>query len=109
MRYKAYSAIIGRKKRTEEQRAKDDDNRPVFVHLFDVHDPHKTTEVPKEMLDFNVHRVKIHGLDVNYLPAGNDILINRLKWIEVGTEEKEPKHLLIKGEQIPIGQKSEEK
>ena len=78
------------------------------MHLFDIHDPHKTSEVPKKMLEFNVHRVKIHGLDINYLPAGNDILINRLKWIEVGTEEDVAEHLLIKGEQTPITGKDEE-
>jgi hypothetical protein len=93
MKYKTKSVVIGRKGKRDEN-----GNSPVFVNLFDINNPHKTAEVPKEMIDFKkIHKIIIIGLTLNYMIEGSDILINDLKEIEV--EEKEPGHLYIKGKQ----------
>ena len=93
MKYKTKSALIGRKGKRDEE-----GNSPVFVNLFDINDPHKTAEVPKEMIDFDkIHKIVIDSLKISYLIEGSDILINDLTEIEV--DEKEPEHLFISGKQ----------
>ncbi len=93
MKYKTKSALIGRKGKRDEE-----GNSPVFVNLFDINDPHKTAEVPKEMIDFDkIHKIVIDSLKISYLIEGSDILINNLEEIDV--EEKEPEHLFISGKQ----------
>jgi hypothetical protein len=92
MRYKAKSAMIGRAKRKDKE-----SDYPIFIHLFSINDPHKTGHVPEEMLDFpETHKVVIHGLDVIYLPLGNDLLINNLEHIDITTEGP---HISISGKQ----------
>jgi hypothetical protein len=94
MKYQAKSAIIGRMKRED----KDDELYPCFVSLFDINDPHKTGEVPKEQIKFEqLHKIIIDDLDINYLLAGNDIVINNLEVIDVSYK---PPHLFIKGKQV---------
>ena len=91
--YPTKSVIIGRKKRPN----KADEDYPCFVHFFDMNNPHRSGEVPKEMLDFaHMHKVIIKGLDVNYLLMGNDIVINHLR--EICLEDREG-HLHITGVQ----------
>ena len=95
MRYVTKSAIIGRKQHNEG----DDQNRPCFVSLFKMNDPHKKNEVPDKILEFeSIHKVIITGLDVNYLLPGNDLVINNLEHIDV-KEDKEKPHLLVSGKQ----------
>lgn len=92
MKCETKSAIVGRKGKRDEE-----GNSPVFVNLFKINDPHKTSEVPFKFLDFNkIHKIIIHDLTVNYMIEGSDILINNLKFIEV--KEKEG-HLDVYGEQ----------
>ncbi len=93
MKYITKSAVIGRKKRP----SKDDDNYPCFINLFKINEPHKSGKVPDKMLDFDdVHKVVISGLDVSYLLAGNDIVINDLEHIEI--DVKRP-HIFLTGKQ----------
>lgn len=93
MRYDTKSIIIGRMKREN----KDDEVYPCFVSLFDINDPHKTAEVPKKKLEFGgMHKVVIKGVDLNYLLAGNDLVINDLEYVEI---EEDTPHLYIKGQQ----------
>ncbi|MBN1385461.1 hypothetical protein JW968_00610 [Candidatus Woesearchaeota archaeon] len=90
MNYKTKSIVIGRKKRVE-------DHYPVFIHLFEINDPHLTDKVPFEMLEYdNIQKVELCGLCVEYWPFGSDIVINDLESIEV--EQKEDL-LIIKGKQ----------
>jgi hypothetical protein len=92
MRYKTSSAMIGRAKRKDKE-----SDYPTFIHLFNVNDPHKTGKVPEEMLDFQeTHKVMIKGLNVIYLPLGNDILINDLEYIDIETQGP---HILLSGKQ----------
>lgn len=93
MEYKAKSAIIGRMKRKN----KDDDVYPCFVSLFDINDPHKTAEVPTKKLEYeDMHKIVIKNVNINYLLAGNDLVINDLESIEIVDEQP---HLYVKGYQ----------
>ncbi len=97
MRYETKSAMIGKRGKRD-----DEGNCPVFVHLFDINDPHKTDKVPDKFLEFeNVHKIQIKGLDISYLFSGQDILINDLEWIEVVEDKYDPKHhIIISGSQV---------
>jgi len=91
--YKTKSIIIGRK----QKYAENPDVRPCFISLFDKNDPHKTGEVPFEILEFEkVHKVIIKGMDINYLLPGNDIVINDLEFISIKTEGP---HIILFGKQ----------
>jgi hypothetical protein len=80
---------VGRKKRKDNTIEK----YPCFVAMFDVNDPHKSGQVPKQILDFeDIHKVLIKGCDINYLLAGNDIVANNLVSIKV---EQDGPHLII--------------
>ncbi|MHA1409621.1 MAG: hypothetical protein ACTSQY_04780 [Candidatus Odinarchaeia archaeon] len=85
--------MIGRKGNRDEH-----GNSPVFVSLFDMNNPHKTTKLPKKTIDFSkIHKIIISDLKVQYLIEGSDFLINDLSEIEV--DEKEKGHLYISGKQ----------
>ncbi len=95
MRYKTKSAIIGRAGKRD-----DFGNGPVFIHLFSMNDPHKLADaVPDKFIDDHkkIHKIKFSGLDLSFLLAGSDILINDLEYIEVEEEEGKPGNLLITG------------
>jgi hypothetical protein len=97
MKFKTKSVLISRKKR-EKGQPECDLCRSFFINLFDINDPHKTSEVPKKMIEFDdIHRIIIKDLYINYLSAGKDIVINNLDNIEV---KKKGNHLFLKGKQI---------
>jgi hypothetical protein len=94
MRYKTKSIIIGRKKRERET----DDDYPCFISLFSVNNPHVSGKVPDKILEFrHTDRVEITGLDILYLPGGNDLVINNLSEVEVMHEIGG--HIYISGKQ----------
>ncbi|MFH1439283.1 MAG: hypothetical protein ABIG89_01875 [Candidatus Woesearchaeota archaeon] len=100
MKYKAKSIIIGRKKRLDEE----DTKHPFFISLFDMNDPHKSGQAPKQIIDFPlIDRVDLKGLDVSYLLGGNDIVVNNLESIEVDTDDNF--RVYIKGKQNNSKQK----
>ena len=83
-KYEAKSIIIGRKKRVDP----DDTKHPFFISLFDISEPHKSGDVPKQIVDFPLlDRVDITGLNVSYLLGGNDIVIDNLEYIEVESDD----------------------
>jgi hypothetical protein len=93
MKYQTKSIILGRKKRE----SKEDDDYPCFISLFDVHNPHTSGEVPKQILDFpHTHKVIIKGLEVNYLLGGNDLVIDNLQEIELVVDNG---HIYLTGKQ----------
>lgn len=95
MRYEAKSAIIGRAGKRD-----DFGNGPVFIHLFSMNDPHKKNVVPDKFVDFpKMHKIKFIGLDLSFLLAGSDILLNDLEYIEVEEEKGKPGNLIVKGKQ----------
>jgi hypothetical protein len=95
MIHKAKSIIIGRMKRKGLS-----EDYPCFISIFmNGNDPHKCGDVPAKTLDFDeVHKVIITNLDVNYLPMGNDLVINDLE--EINVEVKGP-HIYLTGKQKP--------
>ncbi|MEM3374541.1 MAG: hypothetical protein QXE31_04945 [Candidatus Woesearchaeota archaeon] len=97
MRYTTKSAIIGRAGKRDE-----DGNGPVFIHLFSINDPHKKPDaVPDKFIDDykKIHKIVFKGLDLSFLLAGSDILINDLEYIEVEEEKGKPGNLIITGRQ----------
>ncbi len=95
MKYKAKSLILGRMGKRDE-----DGKGPVFVRLFSVNDPHKTTEAPLKFLEFQkIQKIIIKGMDVNYLIGGSDIFANDLEEIEIEIQKGKPENLMIIGKQ----------
>ena len=96
MRYKTKSAMVGKRGKRDEE-----GNCPIFVHLFNINDPQKTDKVPDQFLEFEqIHKIIIKNLDVSYLLAGQDILINNLEFLEVKKDKYDPEHhLVISGRQ----------
>ncbi|MBI3031890.1 hypothetical protein HYY69_00295 [Candidatus Woesearchaeota archaeon] len=95
MKYNTKSVILGRKKRSNP----DDTKHPLFISLFTMNDPHKSGQVPDQIIDFPlIDRVDITGLDVIYLLGGNDLVINNLEYIEVETDKNY--RVYIRGKQV---------
>ncbi len=96
MRYNTKSAILGRSGKRDE-----DGNGPVFVHLFSVNNPHKSPNVvPDTFVDFEkIHKIVFNNLDISYLLAGSDILINDLEYINVEEDSKSKGNLIVSGKQ----------
>ncbi len=93
MKHKTKSAIIGRSGKRD-----DFGNGPVFVHLFSKNDPHKSDVVPDKFIDFDkMHKIVFKGLNISYLLAGSDILINDLEYIEVSEDPKSKGNLIVSG------------
>jgi hypothetical protein len=73
------SIVIGRI--TKEKTA---EFKTLSIKLFDVNDPHLTTEFPiKELLYTNTEKVELIDLDVTYYLEGSDMVINDLESAEV--------------------------
>ncbi|PLW80273.1 hypothetical protein C0585_03050 [Candidatus Woesearchaeota archaeon] len=91
--YQAKSAIIGK-----AGKANENDDYPIFINLFSENNPHKDANaLPIKFLEFKeIHRIKITDLEINYLLAGSDILINDLKTIKIDVEGP---HVYISGVQ----------
>lgn len=84
MKHKVKSIIIGRMKRSDKAKERDDMYRPCFIALYDFNDPHLKAESPKQILEFKkIDNVNITNFKVKYLLAGNDLVVNNLQYIEV--------------------------
>ena len=96
MKYKAKSALVGRSGKRDEN-----GNGPVYIHLFNQNDPHKSAAVPDKFVDDHkkIHKIMFKDLDINFLLAGSDILINDLEYIEVDEDPKSKGNLVISGKQ----------
>jgi hypothetical protein len=93
MRYKTQSALVGRSGKRDEF-----GNGPVFIHLFKMNDPHKQNVVPEKFIDFEkIHKIVFIGLNLSFLLAGSDILVNDLEYLEVDEEKGKPGNLIISG------------
>ncbi len=94
MRYQTKSAIIGRSGKRD-----DDGTGPVFIHLFNENNPHKSDIVPEKFVDNHVkiHKIIFKDLELSFLLAGSDILINDLEYLDVEEDSKSEGNLLITG------------
>ncbi|MBI2663630.1 hypothetical protein HYX15_03830 [Candidatus Woesearchaeota archaeon] len=98
MKYKARSIVVGRMKRDEKDKEKDDMFRPCFIALYDFNDPHLKAEPPKQILEFKkIDKVNIDRCAINYLLAGNDLVVNDLQYVEV---TKRRNQLFLNGKQM---------
>ncbi|MDO8642076.1 MAG: hypothetical protein Q7R76_00595 [Candidatus Woesearchaeota archaeon] len=78
--YHIKSLMVGRKPRIGTNKYK-----TAIVNLFTKNNPHKTGEVPKEMLEYpNIEKVRINDLiNISYYLEGNDIVINDLDEVHI--------------------------
>ena len=89
------SVLIGRLPRKEGAKYK-----TAVVRLFDVNNPHKTTEFPTKTYEFDdTEKIRIRRLNVSYYLEGNDIVINDLEEIYIIHEGNK---LVVKGYQIEV-------
>ena len=91
--YRAKSVMIGRKPRIGNNK-----HKTAAVNLFTKNNPHRTGDVPKEMLEYpNIEKVRINKLvNVSYYLEGNDLVINDLNEVVISLD----KHILtITGKQ----------
>jgi hypothetical protein len=97
MKQKAKCIIVSRTKREFKT---DDLGRPCNVALFNINDAHKTTEAPIKILQFkNIEKVVVKGLRVDFFLAGNDLIINKLRDLDISLEGPEEENLIITGKQ----------
>ena len=92
----AKSILIGKTKKEENYEGND---RPFYVSTFEKNDPHLNCQVPKERFEFEkgIHKVILKNLQIDYLLAGHDIVVNDLK--ELTLEKDSKGHLIVKGKQ----------
>ncbi len=76
--------MIGRKPRVDNNKYK-----TAVINLFTKNNPHKTGDVPQEMLEYpNVEKVRISDLvNISYYLEGNDLVINDLDRVEIQSEK----------------------
>jgi len=96
MKYKTKSALVGRSGKRDEF-----GNGSVFIHLFEQNDPHKSAAVPDKFIDDHkkIHKIIFKDLDINFLLAGSDILINDLEYLEIEEDKTSKGNLIIAGKQ----------
>ena len=89
------SALVGRLPRKEGNKFK-----TAVIRLFDVNNPHKTTEFPTKTYEFsNIEKIRIRRLNTSYYLEGNDIVINDLEELYI---TKENSKIVIKGYQFEL-------
>ena len=94
------SVLIGRLPRKEGAKFK-----TAVVRLYNVNNPHKTTEFPVKTFEFdNTEKIRIRRLNVSYYLEGNDIVINDLEEIYILREDNK---LIVKGYQIEVEKREE--
>ena len=82
--YRAKSIMVGRKPRIGTNKYK-----TATISLFTRNNPHKTGEVPREVLEFpNSEKVRINDLiNISYYLEGNDLVVNDLDQVEIGLDK----------------------
>lgn len=84
MKYKAKSIFVCRAK--NYNKADDLDMYPYYIQVkfFNINDPHKSTEMPVQILEFKALSAYFKGFkEAKFLPWGNDLLFNDTKEVEV--------------------------
>ncbi|MBU2561378.1 MAG: hypothetical protein KKD17_03705 [Nanoarchaeota archaeon] len=89
------SALVGRLPRDEGKKFK-----TAVIRLFNVNNPHKTTEFPVKTYEFSdTEKIRLKRLNVSYYLEGNDLVINDLEEINI---LREGNKLIIRGYQIEV-------
>lgn len=77
MQEKAKSIIIGRKK-------VEDDNYDIVLTMFDINNPHLSTEMPKKSLEFSCKFAKFSKpVSFKFMARGNDIVVNNVSSVDI--------------------------
>lgn len=78
--YQVKSIMVGRKPRVGNNKYK-----TATISLFTHNNPHKTGEVPKDVLEYpNIEKIRINDLvNISYYLEGNDLVVNDLDKIEI--------------------------
>jgi hypothetical protein len=89
------SALIGRLPRRDGDKFKS-----AVIRLYNVNNPHKTTEFPIKTYEFSdTEKIRIMRLNVSYYLEGNDIVINDLDELFIVQDKGK---LIIKGYQMEL-------
>lgn len=95
LKFSTKSALISRLPRRDE-----DTYKTAVIRLYNVNNPHKTTEFPTKTIEFNdTEKVRIRRLNVSYYLEGNDLVINDLEEIYITREDNK---LVVKGYQLEV-------
>lgn len=79
MKYKTKSLLV-----TRLPRKGDNEFKTASIKLFNINDPHKTTEFPAKELEYeNIEKIIIKNMEINYFLEGNDLIINDLKEVSI--------------------------
>lgn len=82
MKYATKSLLIARMPRKG-----DNEFKTASIKLFNINDPHKTTEFPTESLEYeNIEKIIVKDRIIDYFLEGNDLIINNLE--EINIEKK---------------------
>ncbi|MFC1723410.1 hypothetical protein ACFL0V_04695 [Nanoarchaeota archaeon] len=91
----AMSVLIGRLPRRDGDKFK-----TAVIRLYNVNNPHKTTEFPLKTYEFNdIEKVRLMRLNMSYYLEGNDMVINDLDEIYIVHEGNK---LFIRGYQKEV-------
>lgn len=89
------SVLIGRLPRAEGKTFK-----TAVIRLYNVNNPHKTTEFPTKTYEFSdIEKIRIRRMNVSYYLEGNDIVINDLDEIFITHEDNK---LVVRGYQKEV-------
>ncbi len=92
IKIKTKSVLLGRLPRRDGDKFK-----TAVVRLFEVANPHKTTEFPTKTYEFNdIEKVRVMRLNTSYYLEGNDTVINDLEEVYITHEGTK---LIIRGYQ----------
>jgi hypothetical protein len=92
---KAKSALVGRLPRAEGSKFK-----TAVIRLFNVNNPHKTTEFPIKTYEFtNTEKIRLKKLNASYYLEGNDLVVNDLEEISILHEDNK---IILKGGQEDV-------
>jgi hypothetical protein len=95
LKFATKSALISRLPRKG-----DNTYKTAVIRIYNVNNPHKTTEFPTRTIEFdNTEKIRIRRLNVSYYLEGNDIVINDLEEIFITQEENK---LIVKGYQLEV-------
>ncbi len=73
------SVLIGRLPRRDGDKFK-----TAVIRLFEVNNPHKTTEFPTKTYEFNdIEKIRLMRLNASYYLEGNDLVVNDLEEIYI--------------------------
>jgi hypothetical protein len=79
IKVRTVSALVTIKEADKYRKGKDE-HPTVQIKLFNINNPHKTTEFPHTVYEYhNIEKVRIRRLNVSYYLAGEDVVINDLE------------------------------